>query len=1261
MGKLIRLELFNFKSYKGHHTLYFGDSYFTSIIGPNGSGKSNSMDAISFVLGIKSSHLRSSHLRELVYRGRVMKTSKIQDDGTAVPATNGQVNGHEDGDDEDSSQRASRNDPKTAWVMAVYEDDAGEEQRWKRTITSSGASEYRINDRVVTAQQYNEALEEENILIKARNFLVFQGDVEAIASQSPQDLTRLIEQISGSLEYKDEYERLQAEVERAAENQNFQLHRRRGINSEIKQYQEQKREAENFQKKTQERDEAVITHILWKLYHFQRVMDESSARIQEHHENLKEFRRNVETFEKRLEAARKEQATVGREVNHIEKSIKSKEKSIENRDNSLVPIDEKITQSSQDMAILRKRISDVKKDRDDKATNIQKLKKDLATIEKAQQQFEKQWSETLKKQGKELSDADRKEYTSLQAEAMRKTSDNRAKLANLERQLKGDEVTVNSLKGRIDNFEAAIEKLQSEAQVIKDRRDAIRDSVGQTARDIDAKKKEFNSVQSERIRINNTHTELEEKLRDVLRKLDDADMGRRQNEKETKMRSMISDLKRIYPGVRGRVGELCKPKQKKYDEAVITALGREFDAVVVDTEKTGVDCVQYLKDQRFPPVTFIPLDNIKVNTSNSAVKGISGARLTIDTIDFDPSLERAIAYACGGSVVCDSLEIAKDIVYNRKIQVKAVTLQGYVIHKAGTMSGGRLPEDKGGKRRFEEHDVQNLERLAEKFRDEIAKLPRPGRRGVAEESLQNEIAALEQRLRLQESELAAFEKNLKSKEKELEHAKQQLREYQPKYAEKEGELQRTRATVEKFEKAISEVEDKIFANFCRRLGYENIRAYEAQQGSLEQEAAQKRQDFGLQKQRIQNNLTWETSQHDSANERVRAMETTLKRHQKDLEAYQREKRSIEEARAQDQDELAALQESLEEVRASYAEKSKKVADAKQDLQKKTREIESRLKEISNLEGTVQKNSAQKFALLRRCKLEQIQLPLRKGSLDNIPNEDVLLQRDQDAMDIDGEADEDEVLENAMDDYGIEIDFDGLDEDLKKPDDDIEDRLQEKITSLTTELEKLNPNMRAMERLESVKSRLEATEKDFEDSRAALRAAREAFAKVKEKRFELFNRAFTHIQEQITHVYKDLTRSDAYPLGGQAYLDIEEDTDTPYLSGIKYHAMPPLKRFRDMEHLSGGEKTMAALALLFAIHSYHPSPFFVLDEVDAALDNANVEKIKKYIREHAGPGMQFIVISLKPTLFQDSESLVGVYRDQEANTSRTLTLDLRKYV
>jgi hypothetical protein len=128
----------------------------------------------------------------------------------------------------------------------------------------------------------------------------------------------------------------------------------------------------------------------------------------------------------------------------------------------------------------------------------------------------------------------------------------------------------------------------------------------------------------------------------------------------------------------------------------------------------------------------------------------------------------------------------------------------------------------------------------------------------------------------------------------------------------------------------------------------------------------------------------------------------------------------------------------------------------------------------------------------------------------------------------------------------------------------------------------------------------------------------------------------------------------------SYLDIE-DSDEPYLDGIKYHAMPPLKRFRDMEHLSGGEKTMAALALLFAVHSYQPSPFFVLDEVDAALDNTNVARIANYIRDHASPGMQFIVISLKTGLFQLSEALVGIYRDQTENSSNSLTLDVSYFL
>ncbi|PHH82094.1 hypothetical protein CDD83_3364 [Cordyceps sp. RAO-2017] len=1210
------------------------------------------MDAISFVLGIKSSHLRSAHLKDLVYRGRVLKTSKINDDGSAE--ANGGANGLLDHD-----PKASRGDPKTAWVMAVYEDDVGEEQRWKRSITSQGASEYRINDRVVTAQQYNEALEAENILIKARNFLVFQGDVEAIASQSPQDLTRLIEQISGSLEHKIDYEKLQIEADQAAENQNFQLHRRRGINSEIKQYREQKREADNFQKKTEDRDAAIITHCLWKLYHFQSAMEESSATILNHQADLKELRRNVKAFDEHLEAVRKDQIAVGRLVAGTEKGIKLKERSLEDGENALVPIDEKMHETYQHVHKLRAQRTKVIRERDEQVETVSKVKRDIESVEKAQEIFEANIKEETMKQGRDISDEDRKEYNILRAQVMSRSGSNQAKLENLERQRKADEITVNNLKGKVDSILAAIEKAEAELASTRERKSLAEASVAEISQEITSKKKEFNQLQSERVRTNQKRTELEEKFDDVARKLRDADDGRRQSDRETRVKDMVSSLKRVFPGVRGRIGELCTPKQKKFDEAVIVALGRDFDSVVVDTEKIGVDCVHFLKEQRFPPMTFIPLDNIKVNAVNTAIKGFPGARLTIDTVNFDSSVERAVSYACGSSVVCDTLNIAKHICYERKISVKAVTLEGYIIHKAGLMTGGRGSEPRSGKRKFEEVDVQNLQRMATRLREEIDRLPKADRRGTQEESLQIDLTGLERRLVTTRDELAAFNQNYLSTKRELEHYNKQLAELQPKHGEHACQLKSTQETVQEFKNAIARVEDDVYSKFCARLGYSDIRAYEASQGKFEQEVSEKRSQYDVQKQRLESRLKWEAARLGDTETRISRMQNQVRRLEQDVKSYAEDKSDIEEGMRLEQNELAALREKLEQHKAELVTKNQRVSEARAETQKRSKDIEARRRDINVLEAEVQKNSSGKSALLRRCRLEQIQIPLVEGTLDNLPSEDDLLRQDSDVMDVDGG--DDDIMDIALDDHGIEIDFEGLNDELKASNDpSVEDALTQKTAVLSSELEKLNPNMRAMERLESVESRLKQTDQEYEDSKIAAQAAKEAFNKIKQKRYDLFNRAFSHIQDQISHVYKDLTRSEAYPLGGQAYLDIEEDTDMPYLSGIKYHAMPPLKRFRDMEHLSGGEKTMAALALLFAIHSYQPSPFFVLDEVDAALDNANVDKIKKYIREHAGPGMQFIVISLKTGLFQDSESLVGIYRDQEVNSSRPLTLDLRKY-
>lgn len=177
MGRIARLEVENFKSYGGAHVI--GPfKRFTAVVGPNGSGKSNLMDAISFVLGVHSRQLRSNQLKDLIHK---------------------------------PPQRLA-NPNLSAYVTLVYELDADEiplakarqELFFTRLISEKGTGSYRINHQDVTFDAYQQQLKEIGILVKARNFLVFQGDVESIASKSPDELTKLFEQISTSDELRYE-------------------------------------------------------------------------------------------------------------------------------------------------------------------------------------------------------------------------------------------------------------------------------------------------------------------------------------------------------------------------------------------------------------------------------------------------------------------------------------------------------------------------------------------------------------------------------------------------------------------------------------------------------------------------------------------------------------------------------------------------------------------------------------------------------------------------------------------------------------------------------------------------------------------------------------------------------------------------------------------------------------------------------------------------------------------------------------------------
>merc|ERR1712001_140556 len=181
--------------------------------------------------------------------------------------------------------------------------------------------------------------------------------------------------------------------------------------------------------------------------------------------------------------------------------------------------------------------------------------------------------------------------------------------------------------------------------------------------------------------------------------------------------------------------------------------------------------------------------------------------------------------------------------------------------------------------------------------------------------------------------------------------------------------------------------------------------------------------------------------------------------------------------------------------------------------------------------------------------------------------------------------------------------------------------------------------------------------EFDNARRKAKTAKMNFERIKQERYDLFMKCFEHISNTIDDIYKALT----WDQSDQAFLG-PENPEEPYLEGINYNCVAPGKRFQPMSNLSGGEKTIAALALLFAIHSFQPAPFFVLDEIDAALDNTNIGKVASYIESQKG-SMNIMVISLKEEFYSHAAALVGIptnpqkMRESGALVSKVLTLDL----
>jgi structural maintenance of chromosome 1 len=258
-----------------------------------------------------------------------------------------------------------------------------------------------------------------------------------------------------------------------------------------------------------------------------------------------------------------------------------------------------------------------------------------------------------------------------------------------------------------------------------------------------------------------------------------------------------------------------------------------------------------------------------------------------------------------------------------------------------------------------------------------------------------------------------------------------MEDLRPKYTERKENLDELDETIEHSQESVSNVEDEIYRKFCKRLGYDNIREYEAQQGSLQEEAAQKKLEFMTQKSRIENQLSFEKQRIEATQDRISGLQSQYDRDMNLIEELKEQQEEIRNKLDECGAELELLRENLEKQKEIYAQSAENLAEQRREFQKRSKHVEGALKNINALEAEIQRNSSSRYALLRRCKLEDIDIPLEESSngLEKLPIDDLVQAADPDAMDVDEADGLDETP--VVQDYGIEVDFDSLGETLKE--------------------------------------------------------------------------------------------------------------------------------------------------------------------------------------------------------------------------------------
>merc|ERR1712142_1451055 len=852
---------------------------FMAVIGPNGSGKSNFMDAISFVMGEKTNLLRVKRLSDLIHGASV-----------GEPIAN------------------------KASVAAIFEIETESgivEKKFTRSITGSSA-DHKIDHANVTPKEYLAELEKIGINAKAKNFLVFQGAVESIAMKNPKERTALFEEISGSGVLKEDYEKCKVEMLAAEEETQHTYQKKKAIGAERKEAKLEKEEADKYQKLQDDMADRQVELQLFRLYHNEKAIGDMKEKIDAKNKEHDKIDKKKEIAEKELADIKKTAGKRTREFDKVSQDIRDKEAEISKKKPAFIKAKEKSAHMVKKVEAAKKSLKQAEKAKEAHQNDIQELESELRMVERKKEEFEEQAKEDSQASGTSsaviLEDDQIDIYQKLKEKAGKESARHMSDLDSINREHKSDQDRLdNEMRKKLD-VESKMKNKGHELEESQKRLEKLNDHIKASETQLEEQKKLYEELNVDVGSSKDRIKELTEGLDEVTTELGDARVDKHEDNRRKKKQEIVENFKRLFPGVYDRMINMSQPIHKKYNVAITKQLGRYMEAIVVDTESTARQCIQYLKDQMLEPETFLPLDYIQTKPLKERLRNINnprGVKLLYDVLQYEPQeIKPAVLFVTNNALVCETPEDAMKVAYEMDDgqRYDAVALDGTFYQKSGIISGGSVDLARKAKR-WDDKQVSTLKAKKEKLSEELRIAMKNSRKESEIQTIQSQIEGKEARLKFSLTDKEATLKKITKLSNEMEKWRRGLERLEPAVSNIENVMRNREEQIENTKERMNTVEDRVFKDFCRKIGVDNIRQYEERELRTQQDRLRKKIEYETNINRVTTQLQYERKREEQLHNNVVKFERTVQ----DIEDQ------LERARSLEQTNMTQIDKELKEV------------------------------------------------------------------------------------------------------------------------------------------------------------------------------------------------------------------------------------------------------------------------------------------------------------------------------------------------------------